>query len=927
MSLEVALPSAGFVGREREVAVLDGVLDQLCAGRGQVVRIDGEPGVGKSALLDELTTHARSRSVAVLRTRGTEAEQHLSFAALHRLLRPLLARVDDLPAGQRGAMRGVFGLDDGARVPERFVVGLAVLELTAEAAARGPVLVVVDDRQWLDGDSLDIVEFLGRRLDDLAISVVFAQRGPDELLRDESVRMHVSGLDDASASKIVRDRLPALAEAELQGLVQLSEGNPLALHELTPADVKAHQVARSELQASPHLTRRLEEAFGARTRGLPDEARFSCLIAALQDSDQVDLTVAAVTAAAKLNGGLAGADAVAAQLDRAQSAGVLIVDDDTVRFRHPLVRAAVITQSGISQRRRAHEALAAALPGQPARQACHRAAALVQPDEAAAVDFEELAEGCLAEGSIAQAHTLFQHAARLSEVPRNRRHRLVRVAEIAFAMGRYVEVRQRVEELRAGDLHPADRARLVMLEMAFDDGVPEGADAVRRFVVSADEALTVDQGVLAAGLLVVAARNTYWGATASRLGPEISTVATRLGAGPEEQLFQLIISAFLTPFEAGHQVMTTIRGVDETTLDDEVVALLSQAGFVIGDFKRSIELAGAATIGLRRDGRLGFLAAALVLQSFSALYLGRWDVMLTAAAEAERLSAETHQPVWLACARLARANLAGLRGTRSEADAIATEVEGLAATTSNASLMNGVQLSRGLSALGSDDPSQAVSELSRMFDQHDAAFQMPQSVWAIDYYLEAAAAAGQLDHARAALLTIEELVGPTPAPGVLRAVSLARLFAADPDTVDARYSECSSVPSTAWHHARRDLFYGSWLRRHRQSVRARPLLRSAAATFEALGAQAWASRAHRELSAAGQRQIIARQPEAWSLLSAQELQVARLAAQGLSNRDIAARLYLSHRTVSSHLYRIYPKLGIASRGQLHLALDLDAQEG
>ncbi|MDF8266528.1 AAA family ATPase [Luteipulveratus flavus] len=914
----------GYVGRARETAFLDEVLDRICDGHGRVVRLDGEPGMGKTVLLDIMAAGAGARGITVLRTRGTESEQHLSFAALHRLLQPLLARVDDLPPGQRSALRGVFGLDVGTRIPDRFVVGLAVLELAADAASRSALLLVVDDRQWLDSSTLDIVEFVGQRLDDLPIGVVFAQREPDELIRDESARLHVTGLDDESATRIVQERFAALRESEVLRMVELSEGNPLALRELTPSDVRSYNAARSQLRSTPRLSRRLQDAFGARARDLPDAARRSCLVAALQDSDQVVHTVTAATMHAE---GEFPVDDVAAHLDLAQAAGVLVVDESTVRFRHPLVRAAVIAQSTTTERRRAHEALAAAMPDQPARQACHRAIALVRADEAEAAALDDLAEGCQAEGSVVLAHTLFGHAARLSEKPADRNHRLLRLAELAFQMGRYAEVRERVESLRSGDLHPADRARLVLLEMAFDDGVPEGADAVRRFVDSAVNAIDVGQGGLAAGLLVVAARNTYWGATAELLGPEIGDAATRLGATDEEQLLGLIVSAFLTPFGSGRQVMETIRAVDPAALDDEVVALLSQAGFVIGDFKRSLELAGAASVGLRRDGRLGFLAAALVLQSFSALYLGQWDVMLTASEEAERLAAETRQPVWWACARLARANLGGLRGGRTEPEEIAAEVEGVAAATSNAALMNGVQLSRGFTALGTGDPAAACAELSRMFDRDDGAFQMPQSAWAIDYYLEAASTAGEMDRARASLAEMERLVAPTPAPGILRAMSLARLYAADARHIDQRYAECSAVASTAWHRARRDLFYGSWLRRHRQSVHARPLLRSAASTFESLGARSWADRAHHELVAAGARRIVQGRPEAWSLLSAQELQVARLAAQGLTNRDIGARLYLSHRTVSSHLYRLYPKLGITSRTQLHLVLDVDAETG
>ena len=592
-----------------------------------------------------------------------------------------------------------------------------------------------------------------------------------------------------------------------------------------------------------------------------------------------------------------------------------------MRFRHPLVRAAVVASSTPDERRRAHEALAGVVAGSPHRAEWHRGSAVTEPREESAEQVALVAERGAQRGDAAFAHALFERAVRLSTDQQRRSHRLLRVAELAYELGHWDELKPVVASIRGADLIPVDRARLVALELAFDDGAPEGADAVHRFVMSAHDAIRAGDHRLAGDLLVVAARNTYWGASADSLGPHILEARDQLGDGADVAGLTLVIESFLRPFTSGTTLVGQLGALAGADLPDEANALFSQAAYVIGDFQLALTLAQRASEGLRREGRLALLAATLVLQAFSSLYLGRWDVSYASSQEAYDLAVETRQPVWAACAKLGQANLMALRGQRDAATALAAEVQRVAVLTGNASLMNGVQLTRGLAALGAGEPAVAFTELARMFDRADAAWQSPQCVWAIDYLAEAAIASGHTATAREILAEIEVETGDTSAPGVRRAISLARLMLADPEETERAYDAASRVPATAWHRARRDLAYGSWLRRHRDSAASRALLTSAAAVFEALDAPAWAERADGELSAAGVKRTVRLHPEPWSKLSAQELQVALLAAAGLSNREIADRLYLSHRTVSSHLYHAYPKLGITSRSQLHLALD------
>ena len=930
-----AVGGAALIGREVELATLVAACTQAAQGSGGVVRITGEAGVGKSSLLSATVDRVREVSVNVLRTRGVEEEQHLGFAALHRLLLPALGDLAVLPPAHRAALEGAFGLGREDLHPERFLVGLAVLELLAERAGDTGLIVVVDDCQWLDRTSRDVIGFVARRVDDLPVALLMTERprldgsdGSADVVApygDHPQEVHLRGLDPEDARTLLRLRAPDLPRSTERYVVDLAEGNPLALLELPLAGLSAGSgaadVRLSEL-SSPRLTGRLQEAFGARASALDPRARFACLVAALQDGDEITDTLAALRADARhteVGGGRP-------ETDLKGAADLVRVVGSTIQFRHPLVRAAVIEQAGGPERVRAHAALADALDHSPGRAGLHRAATLVDPDELVAADLENLGEGCSHRGAAGLARSLFEESARLSVAEEGRAHRVLRTAELAFELGDLDDVGPLIERVQSAHLSPPDRARLVGLQMAFDDGVPEGADAVGRFVTSAREALEAGQGPLAGSLLVVAARNTYWGASSDALGPDIAAVAARLGDSVDEQLLGLVLDAFLQPFAQGRAVVEELAVLADASLGDDLVALLSQAAFVVGDFQRSQQLAQRASVGLRRDGRLGLLAADLVLQAFSALYLGRWDVLLAAADEAERLAQETGQPVWHACARLGQANLCALRGDRSGAEAIAAEVEQVALLSGNRSVMNGTQLSRGLAALGSEDPDQACVELARMFDEADYAFQSPQYVWALDYLAEAAAASGRTMEIRDIVEAVSERVGATTAAGVRRAVALARLMTASDDEIEAAYAAACGVPSTAWHQARRDLFYGAWLRRHRRVRAARPLLRTASATFEAIGAARWSARARDELIAVGESSEGRGPARDWTRLSAQELQVATLAAQGLSNQEIASRLYISQRTVASHLYRSYPKLGIRSRAQLHMVLPDEAQD-
>jgi DNA-binding CsgD family transcriptional regulator len=523
--------------------------------------------------------------------------------------------------------------------------------------------------------------------------------------------------------------------------------------------------------------------------------------------------------------------------------------------------------------------------------------------------------------AVAQAHLV--RSAELTPQEETGGHRLLRAAEVAFELGRPAKVRDLLGRVRAAVLPAEDSGRLVALETAFDDGAPGGERLIRRLGNAAREAVDSGDSDLAVNLLIRAARGCYWGAVRDpELLARLRAVSEQVDLHPADAR-PVLVDAFLSPFSRGASIVGRLES-DKSVhgpADPALTGLLAMASFVSGSFEHTVPLTLAAERGLRQQGRLAALTQVLVLRSFAALYLGQWDHAGAASDEALRLAEETEQSTWAACARLGLANLAAIRGRQRLAMRLIGEVQEAAVVSGNVSIGNGLQLTRGLAALGQEDQGLAFEELGRMLDPDSPTYQEPQCAWALDYYAEAAHGVGKIREARVALRRIEDLAQGTPAGGVRRAISLARVWLAEedeePEYLAAARKECEH--SSPWYRARLDLAHGSLLRRRRRITEARELLDSAHRSFERLDAPAWAARAKRELAATGQTPHRHR-PGLWAGLSPQELEIARLAGQGLSNREIGERLYLSHRTVGSHLYRLFPKLGVQSRSQLAAVL-------
>lgn len=906
-----------LVGRQdtmrRLAALLDGVPE-----RGRMAALIGEAGVGKSALQAATVEEARARGFRVLSARGSESESHLPFASLHQVLRPLLGEAAQLPVRQREALLSGFGMSD-VDVPDRFLMSLAALELVAAHAQDAPVLVSLEDLHWMDEPSLDVVSFIARRIEGEPVLMLASVRsGTSPLADDASIEwLHVDGLDDSSAAALIAARAPGLDPAVRERVLREAGGNPLALLEF-PVAMASGRFGWTELSDELPMTTRLERAFASRVQHLPEVTRTVLAVAALEDgTDLVEILAAASV--------LTGAPVDVAACEPALASRLLVSDGTSVEFAHPLVRSALRHAMSPSRRHQVHGALAQALQGRHRdRAAWHRASAAGTPDEQVAGDLVLAAEGAVRRGALGSAVTWLLRAATLSPDDALRGARLLRAAELAFELGRAGQVEEIRRQVDRESLQPGDRSRLVWLEGVFDDGASADPAQVRRLVGYAQEALAEHDVDLAFQLLLGAGRRAWWGEPGADVRHEI--VVTALSAGlPDGDPRVLAVLALAEPIEHGPAVLRYLATMVDDPAQPDVAATLAIAAFCVGDLRRALRLLTAPVDALRSQSRLSLLAEALAIRSWSALYQGDFD-LVASADEAMRLADQTGRSLWGAAGRIGIATLGAVRdGLPSDgADAaLLAEAEAVALRPAvpMSTLLAAVQLARGVAELGAGRHEHAYRQLRRVFEPGDPAHHQVQQIWTLGYLADAAVTTGHGDDARRLLTELEVLTGHDASPATAVALEYSRAVLADDEAAEPLFRAAldGSAGRSRWHRARIELAYGSWLRRQRRVVESRTLLRDARTAFEGLGTRAWAERADQELRATGEP---GRRPgaDAAEMLSAQESEIARLAAEGLSNREIAQRLYLSHRTVGSHLYRIFPKLGVTSRAQLGAAL-------
>ena len=903
-----------LVGRDPELSLIATTLADR--ERGAAIVIRGPAGIGKTALVEEAVRRA-SPGRRILRTFGSAPETGLPMAGLYQLLQPLLPLAHLIPEPRQAALRVAFGITAGPP-PEPFALAMATLDLLADAAAGQPLLVVAEDVQWLDPATVSVLRFVARRLEHDPVVLLATTRDdePDPLQGVAGPALHLAPLDAEDSKRLLASVAPDLGEGTVTKILRAAEGNPLALLEL-PKTVGLTWRGGTGAEWLP-LTQRLQAAFAARFELLPAAARTALTLLALHDSDSLPELLDAA--------GTAGTPAQLDLLEPAVAASLVQLTDGSAHFRHGLMRSAVYHQASPTSRASGHLALARAVGSGTDRGILHRARAATGHDEDLAVELELVAERAIGRGAIAAAVTSLARAAELTTSLADKRRRLFRAATLAYELGQadVGDAHRAVLGLLADDEH----TRLLLEELGETADVKAGGGVarIRALIGLAERSRALGDDRLAESFLRSAAYRCWMREPGNAVAHTITKVIADAAGSPDDPQ-RAIMLAYADPVCSASTVTDIMHNLITTDVDSVTLYTLGHAASCIGDFELADLFLADAAARLRAEGRLQVLTRAVVMQAWARLRRGQWSTAMPLAEEGTRLAEETGQAEWIASGLVGQAMVAALRGDVGRGDARRRpdradrhprpddQRDGGGAAGAGHRGRGG---RRFLRRLGLPEPA-APRRRSRL-----ESVPGPVVTVALAY---AALQCGRVDRTRELIgqLTARRPRGPLGQTLRMNLVYADALLAPD-DLIEGRIRAAldQDVGSWPFERSRMQLVLGSRLRRRKQILEARDLLRSAREGFDSLGAESWARRAREELSAAGVPSR-APSPAPWSSLSAQELQVARMAAEGLSNRQIAERLYMSHRTVASHLYRIFPKLGISSRAQLMpLSLDLPA---
>jgi DNA-binding CsgD family transcriptional regulator len=903
-------------GRAAEQSTIGRLIADAREGRGGALVLRGEPGIGKTALLDYAAEAADQRepgmtAVRVVRGAGVKSEAELPFASLHMLLGPALDRVPALSPPQQKALRGAFG-QGPASPADRFLVGLAVLSLLTGLAEDGPLLCLVDDAHWLDQASADALVFASRRLRAEGIAVVFAARDHDAPFPASGLPdLRLAGLDSASASSLLMEHGGTALPPEVRRLILAeASGNPLGLIELPAACLGSCAAIILPGRSALPLSGRLQRAFHDQVRRLPGPTQALLLVAAAERSGDLSVVLIAGDALA----------ATAADLEPAEQAHLVNVQDGTVTFRHPLVRAAVYNGATLAQRVAAHRAVADALrdTADAGRRAWHLAAAATGPDEDTAAELERAAAKARARGGYAAAAAARERAVQLTANPAALAGRLTLAAEAAAEVGDFDRTRALAARAASQTADSITRARLAHVHALADSGQGKLRSAHRLLVGGAE--LIGDLDPPRATRMLMHAMHIAWflGDTALRDTADRLEAAGRAVPEPLRPLVRLMLcpaaQAAGQPSEDLDRLAELVAQARSARAEDPVdLTLVALASLVTGLNSDARDLLAALVADARAQGRLGCLPAVLTCLAQVLVFEGWLREALTTASEALRIAQNTGQHQWTGEASGISAYLAAIYGQEERCrrllDATLNEPASHVITTWAHWALGLLDLARGR-------PVDALSQFETItrgpVRYHASALR------SIPDLVEAAVRLGQPQRADAPLRRFAEWAQHARARSTDALVERCRALLALDEDAEQHYLAALDLHEPSFEQARTQLLYGSWLRRTRRKTQAGTQLRAAADYLERAAARYWAQRARAELETLA---VAAPPPGQPSLphLTPQELQIARLAAQGRSNREIAALLFLSPRTVGYHLYKAYPKLGITSR----LELDLD----
>jgi tetratricopeptide (TPR) repeat protein len=801
------------------------------------------------------------------------------------LLRPVLPLAERLPPRQRTGLLSAFGMAD-AEPADRFLIGLAALEVVSDAAAGSPLLLIADDAQWLDEPSCAVLGFVARRLAAEPAALLVAVRDGIASPFDDAglPGLQLAGLAEPAARELLDTRVPGLDPALRDRLLVEAAGNPLALIEL-PKSVPAGKSASGGLPSSLlPLTARLERAFAAQEAGLPAATRAVLLAAAADDGGALPEVLATASA---LMGSVVTADA----LLPAVAAGLTEIDETGLRFRHPLMRSAIYQVMSMSQRRAAHTALAGLLDGHPDRRAWHQAAAVLGPDEQVAADLEAAASRAERRGALTTAVDALRRAAKLSEDAPSRGRRLQLAASAAFQSGHPELGEDLLRATESLDLAPDQRVWVAYERETFTGGGSwSGATMVDSFVGLAERMRAAGHTGTALDALLSIAMRCYWGNPSEQIRSAVIAAAEKLPV-PDTDPALLLILASADPVRCGALVNARIEGIGPDDTDPAMMYFAGVAAGTVWSWDRSLPLLDAGVNGLRRQGRLGLLVQALVTQAWAALHSSRIPAALSAADEAARLAPETGQGHWAHAARLVQALVAAARGDAKAAAAMTQESEAGYRAMGAAPNLGLVLFARGRGAVVNQRYAEGLAYLRRILDPADPAHHPYVGTWGLADLVEAAAHVGDLETARLYLDQLESLAAATSGSLLLAAAAYARPLVADGANAEQLYQAALVDGLANWpdYRARMLLRYGEWLRRQRRAAESRAPLREARDSFDALGLASLAERARLELRAAGEsssRRVL----RPWDQLTPQELQIARMAADGMSNREIGEQL-------------------------------------
>jgi DNA-binding CsgD family transcriptional regulator len=906
----------GFLGRTREREALDRLLANVRGGQSAVLVIRGEAGIGKTALLRYAAHEASGFRVAEIA--GVEAEMELPFGGVHQLCAPMLGRLDALPEPQREALRVAFGLSAG-NTPSRFMVALAALSLLSVVAEERPLLCLVDDAQWLDGASDQILGFVARRLLAESVAIVFAVRESGKGHKFEGLpELPLGGLGEGDAHTLLARAIPGRLDDRVRDrIVSETRGNPLALWEL-PRGVSVAELAGGfEIPPAGAVPDHVEEHYLRRVSELPETTQRLMLLAAADPAGDATLVWRAAQTLDIATGALAPAE----------DAGLLEIGAE-VRFRHPLVRSAVYRSTAVHERRAVHLALAEATDREldPDRRAWHLAAAASGPDEEVASELERSAGRAQARGGLAAAAAFLHRAVALTRDPKRRTDRALTAAQLGLEAGAFDAARGLLATAAVGPLDRVQRARLDLLraEAAYSESRGNAAPALLLRAAKALEPL--DPQLASETYLDAWSSALFAGGLATSAGlHEVSREARAAqraarGAPPSRSLLDGFSLAFTEGRSAAAPVLlqASTGFAGEHVSIEEVLRwgwLATAAAVMVWDYETSLAVATRGVQLARDAGALTVLAVSVNVMGQAVALGGEFGTAALLVAEADNVTDATGTRV----APYGALVLAGLQGRETQASSLidATIEEATAGGQGTA-----VQYARWARSVLLNGLGRYRDAIVAAQDASDDTPELFVSVWAAIELLEAATRCDESELARHALERIVAATAVAPTDWASGIAARSRALLSEGETAARLYEEAiERLGRTRLRPelARAHLLYGEWLRRENRRVDARAHLRTAHDLFTSIGMEAFAERARGELLATGEK-VRKRTVDTRDELTAQEEQIARLARDGLTNPEIGARLFLSPRTVEWHLRKVFAKLGINSRRELASAM-------